>query len=74
MISNPYIYPNDGRKANDSPGLWTELLSYLPNFIPWEHFVPTLNGPFDQWVSRHVITHPWSPLNIPLQILFGRRG
>ena len=73
-LDDPYKYPNDGRGASDSPGLWTEVLSFLPNEIPWENFVPQLNGPFDRWVSRHVITKPWSPLAPVLQILFGRRG
>ena len=67
-MSDQYSYPNDGRGASDSPGLWTELRSLLPNEVPWEDWIPELNGPFDRAVSRHVITHPWSPLSPVLQL------
>ena len=30
------------RSASESPGLFAELLSILPNFVPWELFTPPI--------------------------------
>lgn len=74
MTNDPYSYPHDGRGASDDPGLIVNLLSYLPNEIPWEYFVPELNSRFDRWVSKQAIDRPWSPFSWGLQVLFGWRG
>ena len=70
---NEYGYPNDGRGASSDPGLWTNLLSWLPNEIEWERWTPQLNGRFDRWVSRYCGRHPRSLLGWVLQVLFGNR-
>ncbi|MEL6110768.1 MAG: hypothetical protein AAFU85_32585, partial [Planctomycetota bacterium] len=64
-------YPRDGRSASSSPGLWTELLSCAPNWFPWEWFTPSLNGPFDRWVSSYVLRWPRSVGAWFLQLMFG---
>ena len=66
-------YPNDGRGASSSPGVWAELLSYLPNEVPWERLVVPLGSETDTAISRHCRRWPRSPISWALQFLFGRR-
>lgn len=55
-------YPYDGKSR---PSRYVELVSYLPNVVPWGDFVPELGSGLDGWLTNSAPA--------PLRWIFGRR-
>lgn len=51
-MRNKQGYPYNGRGASDEPNFWSNLLSFLPNWVPWEYFIIPLNSKLDIWLNK----------------------